>query len=115
MTNKFIFKRHGVEKVYFLRDEEMFYVCALVDAMMYWNKKEGQCITAEIPHKATTIADLRKSKGYTQGGLASQLGLSRTTIAQWEAGETTPLAKNVSALADLYGVTVDDICACIKR
>lgn len=50
---------------------------------------------------------LRKMKGLTQKDTADRLLLGQTTVANYENGTRIPDLKTISALADLYGVTVD--------
>lgn len=65
--------------------------------------------------KHNSLVTMRKDRLYTQAYLARQLGVTQSTVAMWETGKVVPSMKNILALADLYGVTVDDICSCIKR
>ncbi|GHO79704.1 tetratricopeptide repeat protein [Ktedonobacter sp. SOSP1-85] len=44
---------------------------------------------------------LRTTIGLTQAGLASQLGVSRNAIAQWEGGNSYPKAKHLQHLIEL--------------
>ncbi len=55
------------------------------------------------------LSYLRKIHSYSQEQLAEKVGVSRQAIAKWEAGETAPDLENCIALAELYGVTVDDL------
>lgn len=55
------------------------------------------------------LADMRREKGYSQEALASELGLSRQAVSKWERGESQPDTGNLIALADLYGVTLDEL------
>ena len=55
------------------------------------------------------LSYLRKIHGFSQEALAEKVGVSRQAIAKWEAGETVPDLENCLALAELYGVTVDDL------
>lgn len=50
---------------------------------------------------------LRKLMGLTQKDAADRLELGQTTVANYENGTRVPDLKTISALADLYGVTVD--------
>lgn len=50
---------------------------------------------------------LRRSKGYTQERLAETLGISRQSVAKWEAGLAFPDVANLIQLSDLLHVTVD--------
>ena len=53
------------------------------------------------------IEENRKACGMTQQQLAALLGVSRQTVAKWEAGESVPDLANGSALAEALGVTLD--------
>lgn len=55
------------------------------------------------------IADLRKFNSLSQEALAEKLGVSRQAISKWERGEASPDMENFSALAGIFGVTVDDL------
>ena len=49
----------------------------------------------------------RQAAGLTQERLAEEIGVSRQTIAKWEAGETSPDLEHAAALAQALGCTVD--------
>ena len=55
------------------------------------------------------LAALRKSKGYTQAEAAELLGVSNKTVSNWETGASSPDISMLPALAELYGVTCDEI------
>ena len=55
------------------------------------------------------LANLRKSKGLTQEDVAKQLHISNKTLSSWEKGRTTPDICALPALAEIYGVTIDEI------
>lgn len=55
------------------------------------------------------IAILRKEKGLTQQQLADQMNLSNKTISKWESGAGSPDVGNLTVLADVLGVTVDEL------
>lgn len=66
---------------------------------------------------AQHLADLRRSKGYSQEMLARELGLSRQAVSKWERAESSPDTDNLIALAKLYGVSLDELLqtsACIE-
>lgn len=50
---------------------------------------------------------LRRSKGYTQEDLASNLRVSRQTVAKWESGQTYPDIRNLIQISERLHVTVD--------
>lgn len=56
---------------------------------------------------AKNIADLRKSNGMTQAGLAEQLGYSDKSVSKWERADGVPDVICLKKIADLFGVTVD--------
>ena len=55
------------------------------------------------------LAALRKAKGYTQAEAAELLGVSNKTVSNWETGVSSPDISMLPALAELYGVTCDEI------
>ena len=57
------------------------------------------------------LAALRKGAGMTQQEVADRLGVSNKTISKWESGGGFPDIAILPALAELYGVTADDILA----
>ncbi|RSK25854.1 XRE family transcriptional regulator [Bacillus sp. HMF5848] len=58
---------------------------------------------------STNLKSLRKISKYTQEDVADKVGVSRQAVAKWENGETVPDINNCIALAELYGVTLDDL------
>lgn len=55
------------------------------------------------------ILRTRLAFGLTQEQLAAAVGVSRQTIAKWEAGETSPDLEHAVALADALGTTLDGL------
>ena len=55
------------------------------------------------------IQYLRQKQGMTQEGLAQEISVSRQTVAKWESGDSLPDIENLSALAELFNVTLDDL------
>lgn len=51
----------------------------------------------------------RKKGGYSQEEAAGRLGVSRQTVSKWETGETVPDVKQAQRLAQLYGLTLDEL------
>ena len=48
-------------------------------------------------------------KKMTQEGIAEKLGVTRQAVAKWEAGETVPDLDKCRLLAELFGVSLDDL------
>lgn len=55
------------------------------------------------------IAALRKAQGLTQQQVADRLGVSNKTVSSWETGASCPDIAMLPAIAELYGVTCDEI------
>lgn len=58
---------------------------------------------------ADRLVELRRQKGLSQEELAGELGLSRQAVSKWERAESAPDIGNLMALANLYGVTLDEL------
>ena len=61
------------------------------------------------------LKSLRKSKGLTQQELADMLNVSNKTVSKWENGQGIPEMSTLLLLADLYGISVDDILRGSKK
>lgn len=55
------------------------------------------------------IAQLRKEKGLTQRELAEHLNVTDKTVSHWERGESSPDISALPLLADIFGITVDEL------
>ncbi|ASW43978.1 MULTISPECIES: helix-turn-helix domain-containing protein [Eubacteriales] len=55
------------------------------------------------------LKKLRKKYKYTQEEIADKIGVSRQAVAKWESGESLPDINNCLALAEFYGVSLDDL------
>lgn len=55
------------------------------------------------------LKTMRKMLRYTQEEVAEKIGVSRQAVAKWESGETVPDINNCRELANLYGVSLDDL------
>lgn len=56
-----------------------------------------------------TLAAARVNKGLTQIEAAKQIGVSVTSIKNWEAGRTYPNQPQIERLCNVYGVTYDNL------
>ena len=57
------------------------------------------------------IAAHRKNAGLTQMGLAEKLNYSDKAVSKWERGESVPDVLTLMALAEQFGITVNDLLA----
>ena len=55
------------------------------------------------------IAAFRKHNGLTQAGLAEKLNYSDKAVSKWERGESMPDVLTLVQLAELFGITVNDL------
>lgn len=51
------------------------------------------------------LAEARRTAGYSQEGLADQLGIDRTTVQRWESGDSEPQPLQRANLAAALGLT----------
>ena len=55
------------------------------------------------------LRELRKAKDIKQEVLAENLNVSRQTVSKWENGTAMPDLKKLTALAEYFGVTMDEL------
>lgn len=55
------------------------------------------------------IYTLRTRLGLSQEELAEKLGVSRQSVSKWETGQSVPDLEKIIKLADLFGVSVDEL------
>ena len=58
---------------------------------------------------ANRLVELRKQNKLSQEALAEKLGLSRQSISKWERAEASPDTDNLIALAEVYGMSLDEL------
>ena len=58
---------------------------------------------------ASNLIKLRQKAGMTQAELGEKLNYSDKTVSKWERGESIPDAYVLMRLAEIYGLTVDDL------
>ena len=68
--------------------------------------RKGTVMNVEI---AQRLAELRRERGFSQEGLAEQLGLSRQAVSKWESGRSDPSTTNLIALAKLFGIEPEEL------
>ena len=55
------------------------------------------------------LSKLRKEKGIKQEVLANDMKVSRQTVSKWENGTAMPDLKKLTALAEYFGITMDEL------
>ena len=66
----------------------------------------GPAMTPEIGKR---IRIAREARGLTQAQVATAMGVSRVTVTQWEIGKHVPKGHRWKVLADLLGLSADDL------
>ena len=61
------------------------------------------------------IAELRKGKGMTQEQLGARLGVNSRSVSRWENGHGMPDISLLLELADVLGVTVQELLEGSRR
>ena len=56
------------------------------------------------------IKELREGKKLTQKQLAEIIGSTPNNVCFWEIGKFEPAVFNCILLADVFGVTLDELC-----
>lgn len=51
------------------------------------------------------LRELRRKNGYTQSGLAKALGVSQSTVGNWEAGIRRPNLDTLERITRLFGIS----------
>jgi transcriptional regulator with XRE-family HTH domain len=60
-------------------------------------------------HIGERIQRLRKDAGLSQEQLGEMLGVSRQAVSKWETGESLPELDKIILMAEVFGVTTDEI------
>ena len=61
------------------------------------------------------LAEQRKSRFWSQSELAEKLDVSQNSVSRWETGEAFPSQSNLQKIAELFGVTLDDIFRIMEK
>ena len=55
------------------------------------------------------LVQMRKIQHMTQEDIAEKLGVTRQSVAKWETGDSVPDLDKCKQLADIFGVSLDDL------
>ena len=61
------------------------------------------------------LIEHRNQQCWTQYELAAKLDVSRNSVHRWEIGEVMPSKANLQKIAELFGVTVQEILMAIEQ
>jgi HTH-type transcriptional regulator/antitoxin HipB len=68
--------------------------------------EEGLTMNIET---ANRLLQFRKKHNLSQEELASKIGVSRQAVSKWERAEASPDSDNLVLLAEIYGVSLDEL------
>ena len=58
---------------------------------------------------AENLKSLRKEQDISQGKLGGYVGVSQQCVSEWENGKIEPTLTYLWKLADLFGITIDEL------
>ena len=61
------------------------------------------------------ITKYRKELGLTQEGLALKLGVTNQAVSKWESGQSCPDISLLPKIADLFGITIDELFYSVEK
>ena len=61
------------------------------------------------------MKELLNKRCFTQTALAKKLNVTVSLVNQWVRGICEPRIKQVPQIAEILGVTVDEVIACFKK
>ena len=64
---------------------------------------------------AENLVELRKYHDFSQEELADMISVSRQTLSKYETGESLPDIEKCKRLANVFGVTIDDLISYDKK
>lgn len=89
----------------------------LVKALRKYLKAEP--IRKEKTETARTLGEILKAYRaackMTQEFVAESLGVSRQAVSKWESGASDPSTANLIAIAELYGVSAEEILRKVRK
>lgn len=61
------------------------------------------------------LKELRVNAGITQVELGKYLGVKQNTISNWETGRSRPDIEKTAKIAEVLGVTIDEVIDCFIK
>ena len=62
-----------------------------------------------------TYAKIRDEKGFTDYKVAKSIGVTTATISQWKKGTCDPSFKNLVAIADCLGISIELLAQALRE
>ncbi len=70
---------------------------------------QGGDAMQQLEQIGARIAEARRARGWTQGELATQVGVSRSAVAQWETGRAGQVTANLARIAAVLDVGIEHL------
>lgn len=70
---------------------------------------KAQIVAKGVDNMAISIKAARVNAGFTQKQVADSVSKSKNTIASYESYTTQPDIRTAQAMAEMFGMTLDDI------
>lgn len=96
----------------------LYVVYLIIKALKKYIQSENKNDPKSVELKASlgeVLKVKRTENKMTQEYVAEKLGVSRQAVSKWESGKSDPSTLNLISLADLYGVSVDELLKSIKN
>lgn len=82
----------------------------------YFRGRKTQDTSTEVSRSLGEVLKSHRTRcGMTQEFVAQQVGVSRQAVSKWENGLSEPSTSNLFSLADLFGVSAEELLREIRR
>lgn len=72
-------------------------------------RKEKSIVIERKSYFAQKLAEIRYEKEWSETKMAKAVGVTRGTIRNWESGAATPDIVKASLVADIAGISLDEL------
>ena len=86
--------------------EKLGRLCDLLGCSADYLLGHGPCLQGAFPQR---LNEARKAKGFTAQEMADLLAVSLRTYRNYESGHSAPSLETLVRIADILGVTTDDL------
>ncbi len=95
----------------------IFFISLIIRALLkYINSKDIREDKVEFKKSLGEVLKYhRTSSKMTQEFVAEAVGVSRQAVSKWENGVSDPSTSNLLIIADLYGLSIEDLLKEVKR
>ena len=62
-----------------------------------------------------TFKEIRNKAGVEQEAIGKALKIKQSAVSMWETGKARPKTKHLPKIAEILGVSVDELIACFSK